>query len=304
MYRNQPSMSAPAYFTPPASAFGGQTSHYPYCQGPPYGSQPEWGTPNMYGNQSFSPVSPYPNQPTPGFQDNPYSSYSSCPPNSSPYCQGSSQGSQLRWGTQDMNENQPFMPTPPYPNQPMSYFQGGSYGSQPEWGTQDIYGNQPPIPIPPYSNYTAPPPLWQPPVQTSYPPDTPYGTFAENGYASQYQPDSPPQSMPSFMPQNPYPTAGVSIGNMYEINATPCTEPGNIVQLVQGLLKNESEQRPTLGANIVHALQKAAFQQGIPVNCFADASPRIVINLTEQPNPNEDENNTSNMIDTTLADTE
>ena len=106
------------------------------------------------------------------------------------------------------------------------------------------------------------------------------------------------------MPQNPYPTAGVSIGNMYEINATPCTEPGNIVQLVQGLLKNESEQRPTLGANIVHALQKAAFQQGIPVNCFADASPRIVINLTEQPNPNEDENNTSNMIDTTLADTE
>ena len=130
MYRNQPSMSAPAYFTPPAPTFGGQTNHYPYCQEPPYVSQPEWGTPNMYGNQAFSPVPPYPNQLTPGFQDNPYSSYFSCPPNSSPYCQGSSQGSQSGWGTQDMHGNQPFMPMPTYPNQPISYFQGSSYGSQ------------------------------------------------------------------------------------------------------------------------------------------------------------------------------
>lgn len=100
------------------------------------------------------------------------------------------------------------------------------------------------------------------------------------------------------MPQNPYPTAGVSIGNVYEINAAVGTEPGNIVQLVQDLLQNESEQRPTLGANIVHAMQKAAFQQGISVNCFADASPRIIINLVEPPTDNTDEN----IIETTATD--
>ena len=260
----------------------------------------------MYRKQPFMPVPPYQNQPMSGFQTNPYSTYSSCPPNTPSYYQGSFQGSQPGWGTQDMQENPSFMPVPPYQNQPMpgfqtnpystysccppnnpSYCQGGSYGSQPEWETQDIYGNQPSMPLPSYSNYTAPTPLWQTPAQTPYPPDIP---FSGNGYASQYQPDSPPQSMPSFMPQNPYPSVGVSIGNAYEINAAPGTEPGNIVQLVQGLLQNESEQRLTFGANASWAMQKAAFQQGIPVNCFADASPKIVINLVEPSTDNTDEN--------------
>ncbi len=265
MYRNQPSMSAPAYFNPPSSAFGGQINHYPYCQENPYSSQPELGTPNMYENQAFSPVPPYPNQPTSDFQNNPYSSYFNCPPNNFPYCQD------------------------------------GSSGSQPEWETQDIYENQPFMPVP---TYAEPASLWQPPTQTSYPTDTSYSTFSGNGYAAQYQPDSLSQSMPSFIPQNPYPTIGASIGNVYQINAASSTDPGYLAQFAQELLRYESEQRPTLGANIGWTMGKEAFQQDIPANCYVDASPRIVINLIEQPNQSDDENNTSNMIDTTLTDTE
>ena len=268
MYRNQPSMSAPAYFNPPSSAFGGQINHYPYCQENPYSSQPELGTPNMYENQAFSPVPPYPNQPTSDFQNSPYSSYFNCPPNNFPYCQD------------------------------------GSSGSQPEWETQDIYENQPFMPVPTHPNYAEPASLWQPPTQTSYPTDTSYSTFSGNGYAAQYQPDSLSQSMPSFMPQNPYPTIGVSIGNVYQINAASSTDPGYLAQFAQELLRYESEQRPTLRANIGWAMGKKAFQQDIPANCYVDASPRIVINLAEQPNQNEEENTTSNMIDTTLTDAE
>ena len=236
-----------AFKLPRSQRWNSQQSSSPY----PNNSYSRRRPSAMYRKQPFMPVPPYQNQPMSGFQTNPYSTYSRCPPN-----------------------------TP-------SYYQGRFQGSQSGWETQDIYGKQPSMPLPSYPNYTAPTPLWQTPAQTPYPPDIP---FSGNGYASQYQPDSPPQSMPSFMPQNPYPSVGVSIGNAYEINAAPGTEPGNIVQLVQGLLQNESEQRLTFGANASWAMQKAAFQQGIPVNCFADASPKIVINLVEPSTDNTDEN--------------
>ena len=314
MYRNQPSMSAPAYFTPPASAFGGQTSHYPYRQGSPYGSQSGWEIPNMYGNQAFSPVPPYPNQPTPDFQNNPYSTYSSCPPNSSPYCQGSFQGSQPGWGTQDMHGNLPFMPAPTSPNQPMSgfqnnpystysscppnnspYYQGSFQGTPPEWGTQDMHGNPPFMPAPTSPNCSESVPLWQLP----YPPDTPYGTPYGN---PQYQENTYPQQIPSPMPQNPYPMIGIHTGTVYSIHTAPGTDIGYLAHLAENL-EQLQQQQPILAANIGWTMGKTAFRQGIPANFYVDASPRIEFNLTEPPVSDTDTNN-EGIIDTTLTDTD